>query len=86
MTPDDDQGPYATDANLARSTAAFFKLSAALALSEAENRALLDLPAEVVATLRSGTAQLSNVDQTKLQRRLNYAIPILQRMLASSET
>lgn len=52
-------------------------------LSEAENRALLDLAADTTIALRAGTADFAIVDQRKLQRRLDYAIPILQRMLVS---
>ena len=63
--------------------AIFFQLSSALVLSEAENRALLDLPADAIVALRGGAAHLAPGDQSKLQRRLDYAIPILQRMLAS---
>lgn len=61
----------------------FFNLSTALSLSCPEERALLDVPAAEVVTLREGLPPATGLDVVKLERRLNYAIPILQRMMAA---
>ena len=83
LPPENSRAPDLPAGDLAGSLASFFDLSGALSLSEAENRALLDTPEDAVTALRAGTADLVSLDPRKLQRRLDYAIPILQRMLVS---
>ena len=61
----------------------FFELSDALSLSAAETQALLDVSAEIVTRLRAGPPDALQLDRAKLKRRLDYAIPILERMIAS---
>ena len=77
---DDDQFPAATHAD---KIANFFQLSGALSLDQAEEQALLDLSEEDMASLRLSAADKLQLGDPKLERRLNYAIPILQRMLAA---
>jgi hypothetical protein len=63
----------------------FFQLSSALALSEAEERALLDVSLTEVRQMRNGGPHVIRTGgDAKLERRVNYAIPILRRMLAAA--
>ena len=80
-----DQPPPSgqTMERLAASLPVFFDLSRSVSLSAAEEAALLDLPAEMVARLNAAPAEGLPFDRVKLLRRLDYAIPILRRMLAA---
>ncbi len=69
---------------LRRQIETFLELSSALGLSQAEERTLLDLTAPELAALRLSLAPPDGADTAKLQRRVEYAIPILRRMLAAS--
>ena len=61
----------------------FFALADALALSEEERGALLDVPGHDVASLQAAPSAVV-ADRAKLARRLTYANRILQRMRAAS--
>ena len=61
----------------------FFALSDALSLDQAEEQAMLDLPAADMQRLLTAPAEALRRGGPKLQRRLDYAIPLLTRMLAS---
>ena len=64
-------------------TEIFLELSHALSLDAAEERALLDLPSSTLAQLRAAPSSAFQLGGPKLERRLDYAVPILKRMLAS---
>ena len=64
-------------------TELFLVLSRALSLDGAEEQALLDLPAHTLAQLRASPSNAFQLGGAKLERRLDYAVPILKRMLAS---
>ncbi len=79
----DPGGEPTTADTIAGQLSLFFDLSRALSLSAAEEEALLDMPSPTVAHLRAETLPALPLDQVKLKRRLDYAIPIMHRMLAS---
>jgi hypothetical protein len=62
----------------------FLELSSALTLTEPEQRALLDLTAAELDSLRLFLAPAEGMDAAKLQRRIDYAVPLLRRMLVAS--
>lgn len=62
---------------------AFLAISAAVDLSQVEECALLDLSAGQLAQIRVAPARAFQLGGSKLERRVNYAIPILQRMIAA---
>ena len=62
----------------------FLALSQALGLSQSEERTLLDVTPQELLQLHESTELCGQMDMAKLQRRADYAIPILRRMLASS--
>ena len=76
----DEPSPAATQAC---KIATFFQLTGALSLDWAEEQALLDLSEDDLAQLRQSPADALQLGDPKLDRRLNYAIPILRRMLAA---
>ncbi len=76
----DERFPAATQAD---KIADFFQLSGELSLDQAEERALLDLSESGMAQLRQSAAHMLQLGDPKLDRRLNYAIPIMRRMLAA---
>ena len=61
----------------------FLAISAALDLTAIEERTLLDLPAHEMALLRVAPGNAFKLGGSKLERRANYAIPIMQRMIAA---
>ena len=61
----------------------FFEIGAAIELTAVEQRILLDVTADEMALLRVAPANALTLGGTKLERRVNYAIPILQRMIAA---
>ena len=61
----------------------FLELSAALELSPHEERAMLNLTPREMAMLRLSPSNALQLGGGKLERRVDYAIPILQRMIAS---
>ena len=68
---------------LADSLSTFFDLARSVSLSQEEECALMDLPTEMVARIKSSPLDGLPLDRVKLRRRVDYAIPILQLMLAS---
>ena len=62
----------------------FLDLAAGLALDFAEQRTMLDVTMRDLHRLRHDTSLATSVGGPKLQRRLDYAIPVLRRMLASA--
>ncbi len=61
----------------------FLDLSSALSLNAAEERAMLDMTAHAWFQLRLAPETAFAAGGPKLERRLDYAIPILRRMIAS---
>ena len=61
----------------------FFALSDALALDQEEERAMLGLRPQDLQRLHTSPAEAMQWGGPKLVRRLDYAIPLLKRMLAS---
>ena len=68
---------------LERRTRTFFEIAAAIELTAVEQRILLDVTARELALLRVAPARAMALGGIKLERRVNYAIPILQRMIAA---
>ena len=60
------------------------ELSQALGLSQSEERTLLDVTPQELVLLHQSPDLCGQMDMAKLQRRADYAIPILRRMLAAS--
>ena len=75
---------FIDDTVLADKTARFFDLSRRLDLTREEERTLLDLGVDAIDRLRD-TPVPWTADRAKLLRRLDYALPLLLRMLATSE-
>ncbi len=75
MTPEDQ---------LAVKLDVFLDLAAGLKLDLAEERTMLDVSMRDLHRLRHNTSLAISDGGTKLQRRLDYAIPVLRRMLASA--
>ncbi|WP_158743425.1 hypothetical protein [Acidisphaera sp. L21] len=71
---------------LASKITAFLAVSDALALSQAEERTLLDLPAADWTALRASPAAAQWLVSPKLERRVDYAITILRRMHAAHQS
>ena len=76
--------PVALQDQLAAKLNVFLDLAASLELDHGEECAMLDLTMRDLLRLRSDTSQATGIGGAKLQRRLDYAIPVLRRMLASA--
>ncbi len=61
----------------------FFEIASAIGLSLHEERTLLDIERHDMLRLRMAPAKAFKLGGSKLERRVAYAIPILQRMIAS---
>ncbi len=61
----------------------FFEMASAIGLSLHEERTLLDIEQHDMVLLRMAPAKAFKLGGSKLERRVAYAIPILQRMIAS---
>ena len=70
-------------ADLERDMRMFFELSSAIGLSLHEERTLLDIRPNDMMPLRMAPAKAFKLGGSKLERRVSYAIPILQRMIAA---
>lgn len=70
-------------ADLSESVVMFFSIANTLALSATEERILLDLTRSETSQLRMAPAKAFQLGGSKLERRVNYAIPIMRRMLAA---
>ena len=83
--PDKTGGEMQADraGTLERNVRMFFAISAAIELTLNEERALLDLTHRDVVLLRVVPANAFHLGGSKLERRVAYAIPILQRMIAA---
>ena len=68
---------------LERRTRVFFEIAAAIDLTPDEQRILLDVTSRELALLRLAVANAFSIGGAKLERRVNYAIPILQRMITA---
>lgn len=66
---------------LERRMRTFFEIGAAIELTTVEQRILLDVTARELGLLRIAPANALTLGGAKLERRVNYAIPILQRMI-----
>lgn len=65
---------------------AFFELAEALSLDQWERQALLDLPGRDLDRLFNAPGLARQIGGAKLQRRVDYALPILRRMLVASRS
>ena len=65
---------------LGRAITTFFELSETLKLTPPEQRALLHVRAAELRALRAQPAVALKLDTGKLQRRLDYAISLMQQM------
>ena len=68
---------------LGRRVRAFFDIAAVIELTTVEQRILLDITARELAQVRLAPANALALCGAKLERRVNYAIPILHRMATS---
>ena len=62
----------------------FLALAAGLALDVAEQRTMLDISTRDLQRLCQDISAATSIGAAKLRRRLDYAIPVLSRMLASA--
>lgn len=62
----------------------FIALSSGLGLSPSEERTLLDISLGELLRLRATPALVADLNDDKLVRRLNYAIPLLERMRSAA--
>ena len=79
--------PWADDTEracaLERRLRTFFEITAAIEITAIEQRILLDVTARELALFRVAPAKALSLGGAKLERRVNYAIPILQRMITA---
>ena len=62
----------------------FMDLSENLALTPGEERTLLDIDPSIWLRLRADPAHADKIGGAKLSRRVNYAVFLLQRMIAAA--
>ena len=66
---------------LERRVRTFFEIAAAMELTPVEQRIMLDVTSREIALLRVAPGNAFSLGGAKLERRVNYAVPILQRMV-----